>query len=156
MRFAALLGMSSKQLDTLYLKFFKDHGEQAGAELEVYLRKLYSECRDETVLLGRYMGVIRTDAAGFPARQRTIQTWDANGPEPEVIPEDVVDGYAKENRKRFEVLKAETIARKETRSRLERLRQAEIQLRKQNKPVDHHIQQIEKAIDAMNRDAQTG
>lgn len=148
--------MSSKQLDTLHLKFFKDHGELADAKLEVYLRELYHECRDETVLLGRYVGVVRTDAEGFPARQRTIQTWDANGPEPEVIPEGVVNGYATENRKRFEVLKAETIARKETRSRLERLRQAEIQLRKQNKPAEHYAKQIETVIDAMNRDAQAG
>ncbi len=77
----------------------------------------------------------------------------ANPPEPERVSEEHEAEYVRRSHETRDVLKAEENMRREAASRAQRMRQAEIDLRKKGRPHDHYVQAIDKAVEAMRRDA---
>jgi hypothetical protein len=71
--------------------------------------------------------------------------------EPEAIDEATQARYAAESRRTFEVLKAEEIAAKATRSRTNRLKQLEAEARRRRVDVTRHVATIDRALVEMHR-----
>ena len=143
---AYALGISTKRLNGLRRQYRMDHGEEAEAKLERWLKAVYEQNRDRVRLLGKSGGYTENFAGALHIR----------GPEgeqePESVPSDYQDVLSERANATFQVVKGEELARREARSRAERLRQAELQLRQQGKPHEHHVQAIEAALAAMQRD----
>lgn len=131
------LGYTPKQIRKLKEK----HGEG----LLIHLKRVKRRRQEEPRFMAKQNGMLHP-----PQYVSTVHGAidDAESP-----PEEVTAEYSRTAWETFEVVKGEELARKQTRSRLERLRQAEIQLRKQGKPAEHHIAQIEEALVAMEREA---
>lgn len=66
--------------------------------------------------------------------------------EPEAIPEDVQAEYSAKARQTFEVIKAEEVARKQSRSRCGRLARVDKDARKRHVDIHKHIAEIERQI----------
>ncbi len=128
-----------------------EHGAEAEEKLKRFLTGLvnWKRRQDEVRLLGRRSGYVETRFAAIQVRG--VQ----NEEEPEAIPEALQDEYARCGWQTTDVLKAEEKMRREAASRAQRMRQAEIDLRKRGKPHDHYVQAIESAVEAMRRDAAT-
>ena len=141
---AAQLGITYKRLDGLRRQYRMDHGEEAEAKLERWLKAVHEQHRDRVHLLGKGGGYTENFAGAMHVRG--VQ--GEQEPEAMPLPEDAV----RARQDAFDVLKGEEKARREARSRAERLRQAELNLRQQGKPHEHHVQAIEAALAAMQRD----
>jgi hypothetical protein len=83
--------------------------------------------------------------------QYTSSTAHAIGDAGEAIPEDAQQEISDEARRKWSVLKAEELARKETRSRCNRLRQFEQRAQKKQIDVHRHIAAIEREIEAIRQ-----
>jgi hypothetical protein len=66
--------------------------------------------------------------------------------EPEAIPEELQREYSAEARRRWQVLKGEELARKQTRSRCNRLRQLENEARKRSIDIHRFVVEIDRQI----------
>jgi hypothetical protein len=71
--------------------------------------------------------------------------------EPEAVPEDYQREISNESRRRWEVLKAEELALKATRSRKHKLEQLENEARKRNVDVTRSVATIDRARGEMHR-----
>jgi hypothetical protein len=71
----------------------------------------------------------------------------------EAPPHDVTEEYARRGWETVELLKGEELAKRQARSRAERLRQAELELRRRGKSADEYARAVDEAIDAMRREA---
>jgi hypothetical protein len=146
--YARKLGITDSQLRRLERRYRYGHGDEAEAKLTSYLTNLWAECRDRH----RYMHLkVRQD----PLATTIMSTQDVptSPPEPERIPADLEDEYARQAKVVFGVVKGEEQARREARSRAERLRQAELELRQSGRSADQHAKTVDDAIAAMRREA---
>jgi hypothetical protein len=84
-------------------------------------------------------------------QQYTDQVSAALPEEPEAIDADTQARYAAESRRTFEVLKAEEVATKATRSRTNKLRQLETEARRKRVDVTRHVATIDRALVEMHR-----
>jgi hypothetical protein len=66
--------------------------------------------------------------------------------EPEAIPEELQREYSDEAARRWQVLKGEELARKQTRSRCNRLRQLENEARKRSIDIHRFVVEIDRQI----------
>ena len=87
----------------------------------------------------------RQDGKRHP-QQYTSSTAAALSGEPEAIPEDEQAKISDDARRRWQVLKAEELARKQTRSRVNRLRQPENEARKRSVDIHKFVAEIERQI----------
>jgi hypothetical protein len=69
--------------------------------------------------------------------------------EPEAIPEDAQQHLSDESRRRWQVLKGEELARKESKSRREKLKQVEMAARDRHIDVHRFLSEIDRQIRAM-------
>jgi hypothetical protein len=69
--------------------------------------------------------------------------------EPEAVPEDVQCRFSAESRRRWQVMRAEEIAAKATRSRTNKLKQLETEARRKRVDVHRHLAAIDKELTAM-------
>lgn len=69
------------------------------------------------------------------------------------IPAEIQARYSRQGWDNLAILKGEELAKREARSRAERLRQAELELRKSGKSHEHYAQAVDAAIEAMKQEA---
>ncbi len=145
------LGISPRRLAVLRRKYRMEHGDEAEEKLRRFLTGLvqWKRRQDEVRLLGRRSGYVETRFAAIQVRGTQ------NEEEPEAIPAELQEEYADAAGILFGVLKHEEKARREAASRAQRMRQAELDLRKAGKPHEHYVRTIETALEAMRRDAST-
>lgn len=146
--YARKLGLSDKAVKAMEREYRFKHGSEAEGKLTSYLTNLWAECRDRH----RYMHLkVRQD----PLSTTIMSTQDVptSPPEPERIPADLEDEYARQAKVVFGVVKGEEQARREARSRAERLRQAELELRQSGRSAEAHAKTVDDAIAAMRREA---
>lgn len=82
-------------------------------------------------------------------KQYTDSRVEALPNEPEAIPEDVQREISSEARNKWQVMRAQEIAQKQTRSRLGKLEQLENEARKRNVDVSRHTIAIDRELNAM-------
>lgn len=147
---AAKLDISPKALEARRRKFRMEHGEEAEAKLLRALEREWDESRDKVQVLGKNGQVITLpfDDRRVPYRGQLL---GEDPTEPELMP--LSEESIRARQEAFDVLKGEEKARREARSRAERIRQAELDLREKGRPHEHHVQAIEERLAAMRRDA---
>ena len=142
------LVISENSLKAMLKHFRMEHGEEAKAMLMAHLRRIKTELGDQVRIPGKTTGYVEVPFGQAPYRRRIL----AEDPtEPEIMP--LAEDDVRARHDAFDVLKGEEKARREARSRYERARQAELELRRRGKPHEHHVQAIEAHIEAMRRDA---
>ncbi len=143
------LGISQRRLAVLRRKYRMEHGPEAEEKLRRFLTGLvqWKRRQDEVRLLGRRSGYVETRFAAIQVRGTQ------NEEEPEAIPAELTDEYARRGWQTTDVLKAEEKARREAASLAQRVRQDMLDLRKAGKPHEHYVRTIETALEAMRRDA---
>lgn len=145
--FSQALGISQSQLKGLERKYRMEHGTEAEAKLLRWLESTWEESRDKVRLLGRQVGYSETFAGAMHIRGvEGEQEWES-------VPEHVQAEYSRVSWETFELVKGEELAKRQARSRAERLRQAEIELRQKGKSADRYARTVDDAIDAMRREA---
>lgn len=141
------LGISETSLERMRRQYQMKHAENADAKLLRSLALTWEEKRDKVRLMGKQTGYVENYMGALHIRGVEGEQ------EPESIPEHVQVEFSRQAWETFAVVKGEELAKRETRSRAERLRQAEFALRQKGKPHKHYAQVIEDAIEAMNREA---
>jgi hypothetical protein len=156
---AEALGMSSKQLASLSLKFAKEHGELADEKLHDYLTGLERETRDEPRLLRATPPTPRKRDNDPPGPAEVIEAAEASAytnnsyqalrDEPEAVPAQVQRRYTAEAHARA----AETphAQKREARSIAQQVRQATAEAHKKGVDVTPHLAKIRTELDAMKR-----
>lgn len=144
---AKALSLSEKALDQRRRIIRMENPKNVEAGLLQWLRATYEANRDKVRLLGKQLGY----AENFMG---SLQIRGTDGEhEAEAVPEHVQAEYSRNGWDNFTVLNGEELAKKESRARAERLRQYEMELRKQGKSPAKHIAVIEQALEAMRQEA---
>lgn len=144
---AKLLGITEKSLEGMRRKYRMKHGEEADEKLLRSLTSMYEDCRDKVRLLGKSGGYTESFAGALHIRGVEGEQ------EPESVPEAYQTLISAEATAVFEIVKGEAKAKREARSRAERLRQAELELRQKGKSHEHYAQVVDAAIAAMKQEA---
>lgn len=148
--------MSKGQVESLRVKFAKNHGKAAPRKLEAYLAKLVRETRDEPRLLRSRPPVLaEPDQTSLgPAEERvaaeessyTDSTFQAMQNEPEAVPAKVADRYAEEGRERFTEHRANP---RIARSAGQQVRQATAEALRRGTDPTPYLERINVELDAM-------
>ncbi len=146
------LGISPHSLKSLRRKYRMEHGAEAEEKLGRFLSGLveWKRRQDAVRLLGRRSGYVETRFAAI--RVRGVQ----NEEEPEAIPADLQEEFSRNGWQTMDVLKAEENARRESRSRAERLRQYEMELRREGVSPARQLAVIEGALEEMRQMRRNG
>lgn len=148
---AARLSVSKKALETRRKKLRMAKSEDVERDLLKWLEEAWEENREKVRRLGKSGGYSEFWSGSMGASERHLKGNLHH--EQEGIPEALQEEYSRTSWDTFDVLKGEEKAKREARSRAERLRQAEFELRKSGKSHEHYAQTVDAAIEAMKQEA---